>query len=86
MNNEEYWEKLAQELLEAQQQIIKSRWAIGYRDRGLGHGDYAVVVEDDGKAPAKVVVECDSKLIAEHIIEIHNEGLTNANSIKRKKD
>lgn len=29
----------------AEQHKINSRWAVGWKDRGLGHGDYGIVVE-----------------------------------------
>ena len=93
--------------------MIDKKWAVGFRDRGMGRGDFAVIVEggnyrvdftcpqcgeveediQDGetqcgsctytiedtegleivKSPGgDLVVECPSREIAEHIVELHN--------------
>ena len=49
--------------------IKKNRWRLGFKDRGLGHGDWAVIVKVSRKDI--VVVECPCRAIAEHIIESH---------------
>ena len=48
--------------------MIEKEWAVGFKDRGHGHGDFAVIVADT----TKVVVKCPSHEIAEHIVEAHN--------------
>ena len=53
-------------------QLVNSRWAIGFHDRGHGHGDYAVLLEETGDLVAKV---CTQEL-AEHLVEVHNTWLT----------
>lgn len=53
------------------------RWTLGFKDRGMGHGDWAVVTTGEvGKL--EVIVECPNKEIAEHIIELHNARLPSA--------
>ncbi len=51
-----------------QKKILSRLWAIGYKDRGHGHGDYAVIVKSNGE----LVVECPTEAIASHIVELHN--------------
>jgi hypothetical protein len=53
-----------------QMDTLHKKWTLGFKDRGLGHGDYAVVTVKNA-----LVVECPNKEIAEHIIEIHNAYL-----------
>ena len=48
----------------------KTKWTIGFKDRGLGHGDFAVMA-----SAQDVVVECPSREVANHIIELHNKSL-----------
>lgn len=43
------------------------RWEVGFNDRGMGHGDFAVITEDGLR-----IVECPNKEFAEHIVELHN--------------
>jgi hypothetical protein len=43
---------------------------LGFKDRGMGHGDFAVLTNK-----SKLVAKCFSKEIAEHIIELHNKTL-----------
>ncbi len=51
--------------------LLMKRWAVGYKDRGLGHGDFAIITEDD-----ILVIECPSQDVAEHIVDLHNRTLT----------
>jgi hypothetical protein len=48
--------------------LLHKIWTLGYKDRGLGNGDWAVMTDDD-----LLIVECPCKDIAEHIIKLHNE-------------
>ena len=50
--------------------LLKAKWSLGFKDRGMGHGDFAVVT----KALKRdiLIVECPNRAIAEHIIEAHN--------------
>ena len=51
--------------------ILNKKWSLGYKDRGHGHGDFAVLtVEDD------LIVECPNREVAQHIINLHNRELT----------
>ena len=58
--------------------IITSKWAIGFHDRGLGHGDYGVIVAQTEEeiercdAPTLVLPKL-SRELAEHIVEAHNK-------------
>jgi hypothetical protein len=45
-------------------------WAVGFKDRGLGHGDFAVLTKD-----GTLIAECPTKEIAEYIVSIHNSRL-----------
>ncbi len=49
------------------EEMIKSPWSIGFKNRGLGHGDYAIMIDE------MLVVECPSYEVAKHIIELHNK-------------
>jgi len=50
--------------------FLKTKWTLGFKDRGLGRGDFAVVTPDQD-----LVIECPSKEVANHIIELHNKSL-----------
>ncbi len=52
-----------------QEEILKDKWTLGFKDRGLGYGDYAVMMDKE------VLVKCPSKEVAEHIIDLHNKSL-----------
>ena len=52
-----------------QKEVLLPDWALAFRDRGMGHGDFGVVVKDKDD---KLVLECPSREVAEHIVEIHN--------------
>ena len=51
--------------------LLDVEWAVGYRDRGHGHGDFAVIV----KGTEELVVEASSRGLADHLVEAHNEWL-----------
>jgi hypothetical protein len=63
-----------------QEAILSPLWAVGFKDRGLGRGDYAVIIE----GTTKVVVECPSKEIAEHIVALHNKEHSDGNGKDKK--
>lgn len=48
--------------------IENDRWVVGFKDRGHGHGDFAVLVEET----EELVVEAFSREVAEHIVSTHN--------------
>lgn len=50
--------------------LLKTKWILAFRDRGLGHGDYAVTIPNQD-----LVVECPSKEVANHIVKLHNATL-----------
>jgi len=50
--------------------LLKTKWVLAFRDRGLGHGDYAIMTPNQD-----LVVECPSKEVANHIVELHNAVL-----------
>lgn len=81
---------------------LDKEWSVGFNDRGMGRGDFAVivkyntleslleVVDDDDPdleskmkkiideydwSPPKVIVKCNSKELAEHIVHLHNKSL-----------
>lgn len=64
------WEEYNQ-LIEAElDKFLNSEWAVGYRDRGHGHGDYAIIV----KYTNHVICEAMDGF-AKHIVELHNKHL-----------
>lgn len=60
--------ELAEEVNRRLDEVLSKRWAIGFKDRGMGHGDFGVIVEETGD----LVVECGWRECAEHIVKIHN--------------
>ena len=50
--------------------IRESRWSLGFKDRGLGHGDFGVLYKLDGED--RLLLECDGRELAEYLIEMHN--------------
>jgi hypothetical protein len=70
LTEELYWKRMLEQYSAQQLLILQTPWAVGFRDRGMGHGDYGVVTEDDA-----LVCPCDSKEVAEHICELHNATL-----------
>ena len=63
---------------EDQKRIMESEWAVGFKDRGHGHGDYAAIVKQTEKeleefAVPILVCECHTRELAEHIVNLHNE-------------
>ncbi len=56
--------------LDKLQAINDEKWVVGFYDRGHGHGDYAVIV-DDGTAGGEALVKCPSREVAEHIVAAH---------------
>ena len=47
--------------------LLAEQWVLGYRDRGHGYGDFAVVTTSN-----RPVVEAPNRAIAEHIVQLHN--------------
>ena len=52
------------------EEMLKSEWILGFKDRGLGHGDYGVVTSDQ-----TLIVECPNIVVAQHIVDLHNKEL-----------
>jgi hypothetical protein len=67
------WEKL-DKLIEAQiKDWLNEEWAVGFKDRGMGHGDYAVVLKSDNTI---IIAESgNSPHVAEYLVKLHNESL-----------
>jgi hypothetical protein len=64
-------ESAVAEMGRALEEINSQEWALGFRDRGMGYGDYAVIVKETDV----LIVECPYYEIAKHIIKLHNESL-----------
>ncbi len=64
---EQYWKELSKRIAS----IIKKKWKIAARDRGMGRVDYAVIVTY--KKKDIVLFEC-LKEIAKHVCELQNKG------------
>ena len=54
--------------------LMKKLWVLGWNDRGLGHGDYGLMV--DGEVFLGPIANYD---LAEHIIRLHNTWLEQQN-------
>ena len=52
------------------EEMITLEWTLGFKDRGIGHGDFGVVTSE-----GTLVVECPNIVVAEHIINLHNKEL-----------
>lgn len=52
--------------------MIEERWGVGFNDRGHGHGDYAVILDNH---EGIVVVKTESLELAQHIVKLHNDNL-----------
>jgi len=46
---------------------MDTKWEVGFKDRGLGHGDFGVI-----NTKGALIVEAPSFEIAEHIVNAHN--------------
>ena len=57
-----------EELAKRTKQLLESDWEVGFRDRGMGHGDYAVLGKYKGKSI--VVCECPSLQVAQYIVNL----------------
>jgi len=53
-----------------QASMLDVRWKLGFKDRGMGHGDFGVITTS-----GRLVVGCPSREVAEHLIEAHNKML-----------
>ena len=74
---------------------LKKKWALGFHDRGMGHGDYGVIEElPEGEqtdrtdeellrivVPALIIERLDREL-CEHIIKLHTQALERTNEIE----
>jgi len=85
------WAKAIVEEYEAPfKKMITQKWAIGFNDRGMGHGDYGIVVDTpepnydemseeeiikDNLTRPTFVAGPLPKIIVEHIIEVHNASI-----------
>lgn len=60
--------------------MIDKEWVLGWRDRGLGHGDVCVITKPEEGEEAlggELVIDCFTmpKELCEHIIDLHNKSL-----------
>jgi hypothetical protein len=80
-------EQLAEEE-EVPAPTFDERWALAFKDRGMGHGDFAVIEErsedncPDHGMPPTLIVECGSRELAESIIQAHNQHLAMRKALK----
>lgn len=54
------WDQEIEDMKKKREKLLSSVWAVGFRDRGMGHGSYAVIV----KKTEELVVECSSHALA----------------------
>ena len=50
-------------------ETIQQEWTVGFNDRGMGAGDYAVILGNT------IIVKCPYLEIAEHIVATHNAAI-----------
>jgi len=48
------------------------QWAVGFRDQGLGHGSYGIIIEDK-TISERCDIPCPCYEIADHIVRLHNK-------------
>lgn len=72
--------ELAAKLEAEQKKIIEAKWMVGFKDRGLGHGDFGVIT-----AKGEFVVGPCSHEVAEHIVKVHNDARDAARVEKQSK-
>lgn len=61
-------------IIQLSDDAITKPWTLGWRDRGLGHGDYGIMV--GGKL---MIGDLACGDLAEHIIDLHNRWLEDQN-------
>lgn len=59
------------ELVKRTKAVLEGSWEVGFRDRGMGHGDYAVI----GKFRNSTILicECPSLQVAQFICDLKKE-------------
>lgn len=67
--------ELAEEIDRRLKELENIEWTVGFRDRGMGHGDFGVVTKEG----EYLIVECAWQRLAEYIVTIHNEKLESNN-------
>ncbi len=72
-------EELAAQEEAKQKKIIEAKWTVGFRDRGLGHGDFGVIT-----SKGEFVVGPCSHELAGHIAEVHNNARDAARAAKKQ--
>lgn len=63
-------EEFSDEIDRRMKHVLTVPWSVGFHDRGMGHGDYAVLAE--GHSPPVVECGADGAGLAEHIVKAHN--------------
>lgn len=62
-------EEMAQKIQQEEEKVLASEWAVGVRDRGLGHSSYAILCNDKPISPDMPLT------FVEHIVHLHNKSL-----------
>ena len=52
-----------------EEEKLSAKWALGFHDRGLGHGDFAIIKEGSND----LIFGPLDRSIAEHVIDAHNK-------------
>ena len=52
--------------------LLTKPWSVGWHDRGMGHGDYGIVVKDTNELIAGPFSYIE---VPEHIVDLHNKSL-----------
>jgi hypothetical protein len=69
---ESHLDRMVREEVEKFENNCKKKWALGFNDRGLGHGDFGIIID----GTSEVVVAPLDSIYARHIISLHNASLT----------
>lgn len=74
------FEESIKKITEFQERLKTLPWCVGFRDRGMGHGDHCVMVEEDIEVPEhlkhlKIIAKVESLDMAHHLVQIQKEHL-----------
>jgi hypothetical protein len=70
-------DEAAEAIEQREKQQLEKPWHVGFKDRGHGHGDYAVLVTgEDPESYFSLVAEVKcGEQAAQHIVDLHNRSL-----------
>ena len=64
--------EVAEKIDQLVQESMTLEWSVGFHDRGMGRGDFGVIV----KSTEALLFECGPlKNLADHLVKVHNDSL-----------